>query len=497
MTDTITTLDLWEEGQSISLSLIRTSPTSASITWTLPQSPKAYNGAVIVVSDKLLNHSNVPTDGIKYTPSQDLANPIDEINGAQVVSAFYRTFQDDISKTSTVITNLDPDKIYYASIHICSNILTYFPGGVKSYPINADRLSNNVDDYTGSIPESTEPPLNPTVGEVYYNPHTNIVQMWTGANWIQTSTSTVVTGTEFPANPKAGDYFYHLYTKVLYVFNTTSWSVANTSQVGTPTYDKTPIGRTGDDEAKARFVNMLKLELGYPAVCVELSEEQFLHAIDYALAQLRRYVDSAYAHKYLLFKLKAGQQTYYLNDPTLGTDKIVDIIKISRLSLFGVNAISGDSSIFLQTFFSQFYSAGLVDILSIYTVQSLGEEFQKIFAGDLEVHFSEMTRQLQILRKLYKDEIVILEVAMEKTEEEILTDRWTKNWVLDYAHAKCLESLGNIRNKYQSLPGPNGISMNGAELSQKASEMYTELLRQVNDYEVGNLQFGMSGILVG
>ena len=93
----------------------------------------------------------------------------------------------------------------------------------------------------------------------------------------------------------------------------------------------------------------------------------------------------------------------------------------------------------------------------------------------------------------------MLECFMEKTEQEILTDRWSQPWVRDWALAKCWEILSNIRGKYANLPGANGgLALNGDMLSQKAETMFTELQRQINDFECGNnVGLGNPAFLLG
>jgi hypothetical protein len=210
-------------------------------------------------------------------------------------------------------------------------------------------------------------------------------------------------------------------------------------------------------------------------------------------------LDSVYYHKHFLFGLKPDQNIYYLNNPEDDSNKIVNVIKIHRLSTFGLNVLSNDAGLYSQPFLNQLFLAGAtMDLLSIHLVAQLGETFSLLFAQALQFEWRENTRELTILRKLYKNEPVVLECVMEKTEQDILKDRWTSQWIFDWTLAVCYEQLSNIRGKFQSLPGPNGITLNGSELAQKAETMKIELLRQVNDYEVGNNgEFGNSFILFG
>ena len=510
----ISTADLYAEAQEMQLSIIRTSGTTFSLSWNLPTTPKAYAGQVIVVSSKVLTSDNKPLDGERYTPSLNLAVPVDTIGGAQVVHALYGAFGDVLTTTTIVITGADPNLVYYASLHPCTNVLQYYPYGCKSYALEGADLNVDVKGYTGNIPRSSTPPIDPTVGQVYYNPSTNTVTMWNGAIWIPANgtsniaanvsrdgvkANTVLSGTTFPTNPVAGDFFYQTATHVLYVWNGVTWIQANTEETGTPSYEKIGVGTTGDLDERIRLVNAIKTQLGYPAVCTELREENFQTAINIALAEFRRRADTAYERKHVLFTIKAGQPTYYLNDPVIGTDKIVDIQHVHRVSTIGLNVLGGDNGVYAQIFYNQFFYGAMIDILSIHLANSMAEEFEKIFAGTLQYEWNEAKRELTFLRKLYKDERVVLECYMEKTEQEILTDRWSQPWIRDWAYAKCLEMTGLIRSKYANLPGANGgLALNGDTLLNKAETMYIELQRQVNDFEVGNFTgLGNPAFLLG
>ena len=142
----------------------------------------------------------------------------------------------------------------------------------------------------------------------------------------------------------------------------------------------------------------------------------------------------------------------------------------------------------------------MVDLLSIHLISALSEDFERIFAGNLVFNFNENTRQLEIFRKLYRDEKVVMECVMERTEQELLTDRWAKQWLQSWAHAELKEILGQIRSKYPSLPGANGgLSLNGDTLLNEARQDFEECLRQIRDFEVGNggVEWGNTAFLIG
>lgn len=498
-----TTAELWTESRRSTITLSHPTPTTTKLDWTLPVDRKVIDGFIITLSEIIQNISDAPSDGQRYTGSLDFLTPIDYINNSQVVYAGYGVFGDSITNTGSItVINTDPSKIYYASIHACSNILQYYTNGIQSYPLESSRIEKRSNAYAGAIPFSEGPPTNPILGQVYFNPLNNTVSMWTGAAWIPTGTGTILTGgiSLRPTTPTQGQFFYNTDSQQLEIWNSTEWIKADTSQQGTPIFDRIGVGNDGSYDERLRLMNVLNHQLGYPEICVEIGEDAFNIAIDNAIEEFRRRADNAYQRRYVIFELKTDQSLYYLNDPRLKTDKIVDVIKINRVNTLGLSGLGGDASVYAQVFFNQFYQAGVIDILSIQLLQSLAEEYERIFAGNLMYDWDESSRQLTILRKIYRDEKVVLECVMERTEQELLTDRWVKQWLQAWAESELILMLGHRRSKYGSLPGPNGgITLNGSELMSQGTEMQVELLRQLSDFEVGNggFEFGNCALLIG
>lgn len=615
----ITTHELWVEGRLLSITVSKPNPTTVRLTWTLPTNPVAFNGAVVLLSEDTFSSVNFPVDGTRYVPSTNWTAPADKIGEAQVVSAFYGFFGDNITQTTVDVTNIDPNKLYYASIHASSNILQYFTIGCQSYPLESSRFEKKSDTYAGSIPSSAIPPENPFNGQAYYDSATNIVLVWNDSMsaWVQGTQKTVPVGelppiaknqiyfnstdsqmsffdgtswvlcdntntrvkllntwapfnsastasiypsspvvgdfilatnkaqqsapptqdlkffsmgnwflptpdivevfsggvwnkiilglnqfgAKYPDVPMIGDFFYQQSSRDLLVWNGTEWIKVDTENEGTPTTDKIGVGTDGSYDERLRMIKVLKHQLGWPQTCVELTEEQFNIGIDNALDEFRRRADNAYSHRHVSFTLKRNQSTYYLNDPRDKTDKIVNVLKIHRINQLGISSLSAETGLYAQAFFNQLYQGSNVDVLSIHLMAQLSETYEKIFAGNLMFTWDEASRQLLILRRLNTDEErVVLEVVMERTEQELLLDRWAKQWLQGWAESELLEMLGMIRSKYGNLPGPNGgITLNGDQLIQMADQKQTELLRQMTDYEVGNggVNFGNTAFFIG
>lgn len=627
----VTTQDLWTEGREIKLTATRPAAPdndTLQLTWTTPSNPVAFDGAVILLSEEPIKAQDYPVDGTRYTGSTNWDSPASVIGKAKVVAAFYGFFNDATPTQPLVVTNLDPDKVYYASIHAASNVLQYYTQGSHSYPLESNSPTKKASPYAGSIPRAVDAPQNPTEGQLYFDETNNTVFMWSssqeawikanllpvrtgaippidvgnifyertsnklyffdGSDWVEATSSNLrvkmaaawapfngitftgsypesptsgdfvfitfqaalsapetyyvkfhslgqwynptsdmvqytldggsnwidikvpsydsIFGTTLPTVPNVGDFFYKTSSRELLVWTgSNGWVRADSDQQGVPPQDKVGVGTDGTAAARLQLIKAVKTQLGWPAVCVELKEQNFQLAAKNALDEFRRRADNAYEHRFISFTLSGGpdggQNTYYLNDPRDKTDKIVNVLKIHRINQLGISSLSAETGLYAQAFYNQLYQGSNVDVLSIHLMNQLSELYERIFAGNITFTWNEAKRELIILRRrIQAQERVVLEVVMEREEQELINDRWSKKWIHDWAYADALEQLGLIRSKYGTLPSAQGgLTLNGDALLAMASEKKTELIRQINDYEVGNggVNFGNAAFLIG
>jgi hypothetical protein len=366
------------------------------------------------------------------------------------------------------------------------------------------------------ISSNTFLPTAPIVGQFVWNYTTERIQYWDGVEWqfpgpsntlfdpgtgpVPAFTQPITFEYDPLPDPYIGQLFYNTTTRLLNAWNGTTWKQVNTDQEGTPISDRIAVGNDGSYDERVRMIQVLKNQLGWPVQCVELKEEQFNVAIDNALDNYRMWVDNAYTRRFIMFQLFPGQQTYYLNSQSQKTDKIVDVMKIHRLNILGIEQANGNDAVWSSGILTSYYSAATVDILSLHLLSSLSEEFQRIFAGDMTYLWNEPSRELLITRKVNRTEKVILEVACEKPEQEIMVDRWSKQFIQNWALAECKEMLGLIRSKFSSgTPGAAGtITLNGELLISEARQDMAELKQSALDYEWGgHVGWGNVSFLIG
>lgn len=602
------THDLWVEARQFTIDISRPTPTTIALKVSYPTVSKIIDGALVVLGTKALGVTNYPSDGTQYTGSTDWAAPADLIpvpDGSHVIALYSGILNNPMpaevvdgpngtTSFTVTVTNTSPNQLYYAAVYPASNVLQFYPIGIQSYPLPDPDVQAYGSPYTGNIPSLPSAPTSPSLGTVYFDQQLNLVQYWTGTQWIPTRADTILTGPNNPgvqgqvyllkgsqlwvfngtkwvegtastlsfrvgtgwlplsgiqsridlpadptvglfvwnytteraqywdgaawqytspsntlfntgttmvpafttpltieyellADPFIGELFYNTQTKALNAWNGSGWIKVNTDQQGLPTSEKIAIGTDGSYEQRQRLINVLQVQLGWPQNCLELKEENFNVAIDNALDNIRMWTDSAYTLKYVMYQLIPNQQTYYLNSPTDGTDKVVSVSKIHRLNVLGIETANGNDAIWSSGILTSYYSAATVDILSLHLLSSLSEEFQRIFAGDLTFLWDEASKELMITRKIYRNEKVILEVQMEKTEQELMQDRWTKQFIQNWALAEAKYQLGLIRSRFSSgTPGAAGtITQNGELLIAEANQDMSELKQSALDYEWG------------
>lgn len=496
MADTLTAMSLVADTRKVTIQQTVATPGTMVISWTIPTDTPSLDGLLITMANKPFDPSMSPSGGQRYLAGLDLGSfAASRIGDAYVVYSASKIIGQTLPASGSVtVLNVDPLEEWHVVAFGVSNTFEYSVSPIYGYPIVENDGNLPPTTFPGSIPNSEFPPTSPTLGQVYYNLTTGHVQMWTGSAWIDASNKPIQTGNadQYPtltSSPPvvSGDFFYDTTVRKLFIFDGVIWKRADTAEQDSPMVEKLGIGTDGSYDERARLIEVLKIQLGYPSICVELSEGAYNVAIDNALDEFRRRADNAYNMQYVVFGVKRGQTKYYLNDPRIGSNRVVNVIKIHRINSMGLSSITGEMSVYAQAFFQQMYTGGGFDILSIHMMACLAEEYQRIFAGDLSFIWNESTRQLQILRQLNTDEKILLECSMERTEQDLLTDRWAKQWIQHWAHSECVEQLGFIRSKFGNLPGAGGgVTLNGSELLGIASEMQLEGLRQISDYEVGN-----------
>ncbi len=393
------------------------------------------------------------------------------------------------------------------------------------FDTSTGKLYNKISSVWTEVPvdtSATDPSI-PMLYEAWFNTTTNVLSIWNGMVYIPVGYNT--TG----YTPSTGSQWYNPTTGILYEWNGSSWVVGTplatvswakglllTSNTygssshacwikdsdisllegtleppldGMDSVSSTPMmyqqgigGNDGSNEERLMMVDNIRRRLGHPTVVVELTDDQINAAIDRALRVIRTNTSAAYHRRVGFMQMKARTNNYIMSNKKAGYDKIVDFMKIYRLNSSFMSVI-GNDQIYGQLILQQLYQAGSFDLVSYHLIAQQIELLQKLFAGHVQFNWYERTRELTVYNMFAKDEIVLIDVIMERTENELFVDRFLQNWIERYALAESREVLADIRGKFSTLPGASGgISLNASDLLQKASEEKELCMKEIEEF---------------
>ena len=97
----------------------------------------------------------------------------------------------------------------------------------------------------------------------------------------------------------------------------------------------------------------------------------------------------------------------------------------------------------------------------------------RMFGSFIEFKWNRSSKKLTILQRPRAEEDLLLYCYNYRPDFELLEDYMAIQWIKDYTLAKCKYILGEAREKFATIAGPQGgTSLNGQSLKAEAqSEM--------------------------
>ena len=242
------------------------------------------------------------------------------------------------------------------------------------------------------------------------------------------------------------------------------------------------------NKIKNDVIKQIRLLLGDGMVDIELDPEHYDLSIDIAVDIIRQRSENAVQEDFYTIELKEEVEEYTL--PT----EITEVKKIHHRS-FGHGISTGvDMDPFELAYAnSYFFMNNHVGGISTYELFSqYRETLNRVAATDIQFIWNPTTHKLKLLRKMRADEIVLLHVYLERSEDQLLTDPYLKSWMRDYSTAFCKKMIGEARSKFATLPGAQGgVSLNGDALKADAMADIDKLETELKLYIDGSAPLGV------
>jgi hypothetical protein len=237
-------------------------------------------------------------------------------------------------------------------------------------------------------------------------------------------------------------------------------------------------------QAKTAVYDYCRNMLGDGMVDVELDPKHYETALERALGKYRQRGDSSVEESYMFLTTVEDQNTYTL------PKEVIEVRQIFRRSI-GSRTGSGSGGTIFEPFNLAYTNTYLLSSsnmggLATYDMFAQYQEMVgRMFGSFIEFNWNSQTRKLTILqRPRNSDEELMLYTYNYRPDIGILNDVYAAQWVKDYTLATCKVMLGQAREKFAQIAGPQGgTSLNGGALKTEGQaeidKLETDLMQQV------------------
>jgi hypothetical protein len=226
----------------------------------------------------------------------------------------------------------------------------------------------------------------------------------------------------------------------------------------------------------------VKTNLGDGMIDVELDPKHYQTALERAINRYRQRSSNAVEESYAFLDLKENQNKYIL------PDEIINVREISRATVGSRG--DGQGGTLFEPFnlaYTNTYllsSTNMGGLLTYELFAGYQERIGKMFGSFIQFTWIPQSHKLTIHQRPRAREEIMLWVYNVRPDSALINDTYAGQWIKDYALANCKMMLGQAREKFGQIAGPQGgTQLNGAALKQEAAadieRLTAELVTQV------------------
>ena len=231
---------------------------------------------------------------------------------------------------------------------------------------------------------------------------------------------------------------------------------------------------------KQNMIEYVKLQLGDQIIDLELDPAHYEAAYQKTLGTYRQRASNAYEESYSFMELVKDVNIYQL------PQEVVSVRQIFRRQFGDATGQASNFDPFSQAsmnvYLMNFNVAGGLATYDFYS--QYVELAARMFGGYMNYTFNSVTKKVQLIRDPKgTGENVLLWTYNLKPEVNLLQDFQIQQWIKDYMVANCKMIIGEAREKFGSIAGPQGGgTLNGAAMKAEAKEAITALEEQLKNY---------------
>jgi hypothetical protein len=224
--------------------------------------------------------------------------------------------------------------------------------------------------------------------------------------------------------------------------------------------------------------------LGDGMIDVELDPVHYETALNRSLAVFRQRSDNAVEESVAFLTLELDQNEYIL------PKEIQQVRQIFRRSI-GSRSGGGNGGTVFEPFnlaYTNTYLLSSTNMGGLATYELFAgyqEMVGKMFGSFINFTWHPQSRKLTITQRPRSNEEIMLWVYNTRPDSSIINDTYAGQWIKDYSLANCKLILGQAREKFASIAGPQGgTALNGASMKAEGladiDRLTIELTTQVS-----------------
>jgi hypothetical protein len=237
------------------------------------------------------------------------------------------------------------------------------------------------------------------------------------------------------------------------------------------------------DDAKQQVYDYVTAMLGGGMIDLELDPIHYQTALDRALNKYRQRGDSSVEESYMFLTLEIDVNTYTL------PKEVVSVRELFRRSIGSRSGLGNGGTVFepFNMAYTNTYllsSSNMGGLLTYEMYAQYQELVGRMFGSFINYNYNQSTRKLTITQRPRGEEEILIWTYNHRPDFVILEDIHANQWLKDYTLATCKMMMGEAREKFSQIAGPQGGgSLNGTSIKGEAKadieRLETELMQQV------------------
>ena len=239
------------------------------------------------------------------------------------------------------------------------------------------------------------------------------------------------------------------------------------------------------DTLKQNLIEYVQLQLASQIIDIELDAEHYEAAYQKTIGVYRQRAQGAYEESYTFMELVKDVNIYTLPQETIQVRQIFRRTFGDSAGPFSSN-FDPFSQASVNVYLMNFNVAGGLATYDFYS--QYVELAARMFGGYMNYTWNPVTKKLQIIRDPKgTGENVLLWTYNLKPEFNLLSDFQISQWIRDYMVANCKMIIGEAREKFGTIAGPQGgSSLNGTAMKTEAQAQMDALVVQLVNYVDGS-----------